>query len=75
MDKELILNKNKKNEQKKNTYRFDSTWFQHHIDPILCNGFSDRSEFTTDPILAATDTCMKTFSVAKIFGNAMAPGA
>jgi hypothetical protein len=40
-----------KNEKKE----FDSTWFQHHIDPILNNGFSCRSESTEKPILAVTD--------------------
>ncbi len=46
--------KKKKIEQKK-THRFDSTWFQHHIDPILSNGFSCISKSTEKPILAVTD--------------------
>jgi hypothetical protein len=44
----------KKNEQK-TAHRFDSTWCQHHIDLILCNGFSCRSKSTADPILVVTD--------------------
>ncbi len=38
-----------------NTYRFNSTWFWHHLDPILCNDFSCRSESMEKPILAVTD--------------------
>jgi hypothetical protein len=72
----LILNgKREKNEWKK-THRFDSTWFQHHIDPILSNGFSCRSESTEKPILAVTDPDLETEAAwqahyikwAKIFG-------
>ncbi len=37
------------------TYRSDSTWFLHHLDPILRNAFSCRSESTEKPILAVTD--------------------
>jgi hypothetical protein len=38
-----------------NTYRFDSMWFWHHLDPILCNDFSCRSKSTEKLILAVTD--------------------
>jgi hypothetical protein len=37
------------------TYRSDSTRFFHHLDPILRNDFSCRSESTEKPILAVTD--------------------
>ncbi len=56
MDKKLILNRKRKiNWIETNTYRFNSTWFWHHIDPILCNNFSCRSKSTEKPILAVTD--------------------
>jgi hypothetical protein len=45
--------KTKKTETK--TYRSDSTWFLHHLDPILCINFSFRSGFTEKPTLAVTD--------------------
>ncbi len=45
----------KNNWMETNTYRFDSTWFWHHIDPILCNDFPCRSKATEKPILAVTD--------------------
>jgi hypothetical protein len=38
-----------------NTYRINSTWFWHHIDPFLCKNFSCRSKSTEKPILAVTD--------------------
>ncbi len=37
------------------TYRSDSSWFLHHLDPILCSNFSCRSGSTEKPILAVTD--------------------
>ncbi len=46
--------KTKKNERKQK-HRSDSTWFLHHLDPILRNDFSCRSESTEKPILAVTD--------------------
>ena len=49
----FILNEKKLTETK--TYRSDSTWFFHHLDPILQNDFSCRSESTEKPILAVTD--------------------
>jgi hypothetical protein len=33
----------------------NSTWFLHHLDLILRNDFSCRSESTEKPILAVTD--------------------
>ncbi len=36
-----------------NTYRFNSTWFWHHIDLILCNNFSCRSKSTEKQIFSA----------------------
>ncbi len=42
-----------------NTYRFDSMWFWHHLDPILCNDFSCRSKSMEKPILAVTDNTTK----------------
>ncbi len=41
------------------TYRSDSTWFLHHLDPILRNNFSCRSESTEKLILAVTDSNKK----------------
>ncbi len=37
------------------TYRSNSTWFLHHLDPILRNDFSCRYESTEKPIIAVTD--------------------
>ncbi len=39
----------------KQKHRSDSTWFLHHLDPILRNNFSCRSESTEKPILAVTE--------------------
>jgi hypothetical protein len=48
---------NKKIERKQK-HRSDSTWFlKNHLDPIVCNDFSCRSESTEKPILAVTDLC------------------
>ncbi len=60
MDKKNILNgKQKNNWTKTITYRFNSTWFWHRIDPILCNNFSCRSKSTEKPILAVTDPMLQ----------------
>ncbi len=37
------------------TYRSKSSWFLHHLDPILRSNFSCRSRSTVKPILAVTD--------------------
>ncbi len=37
------------------TYRSNSTWFLHHLDPVLRNNFSCRFKSTEKPILAVTD--------------------
>jgi hypothetical protein len=34
------------------TYRSNSTWFLHHLDPIIHNDFSCRPGSTEKPILA-----------------------
>ncbi len=47
--------KTKKNWTETKTYWSDSTWFLLHLDPILHNDFSCRSESTEKPILAVTD--------------------
>ncbi len=49
--------KTKKNWTETKTYRSDSTWFLHHLDPILRNDFSCRSKSTEKPILAVTEYC------------------
>jgi hypothetical protein len=57
-------------------YRSDSTWFFHHLDPILRNNFSCRSESTEKPILAVTDTLMLNGVDQKWFnGYALVEGA
>jgi hypothetical protein len=53
--KKIILNGKQKKIEWKQTHTFNSTWFWHHLDPILCNNFSCRSESTEKPILAVTD--------------------
>jgi hypothetical protein len=40
------------------TYRSDSTWFFHNLDPILQNNFSCRSKSTEKPILAVTNPAL-----------------
>jgi hypothetical protein len=47
--------KTKKKLTETKTHRSDSTWFLHHLDPILRSDFSCRSESMEKPILAVTD--------------------
>ncbi len=41
--------------ERKHKHRSNSSWFLHHLDPILRSNFSCRSGSTEKPILAVTD--------------------